>query len=105
MSQVADELFVGLPTVRQLLGTGELRGFQVGGRGLWRVAVKDLEDYIERAYLKTAERVATGAVSEEDTSTILSTTTAQWGYPLPSPWECRGRPSAMRDLRERRSNL
>lgn len=65
ISQVAEELCVGLPTVRQLLGTGELRGLQVGGRGLWRVATKDLEDYIERAYLMSAERIATGALSDE----------------------------------------
>ena len=38
MEQVAEELSVGLPTIRMLLKTGELRGIQVGRRGLWRIA-------------------------------------------------------------------
>lgn len=63
IAQVADELAVGLPTVRQLLMTGELRGIQAGGRGLWRVAAKDLEDCIEQAYRVTAERVTQGELS------------------------------------------
>ncbi|GGJ20407.1 helix-turn-helix domain-containing protein [Paenarthrobacter histidinolovorans] len=62
IEQVADELAVGLPTVRQLLNSGELRGFQMGGRGIWRVGGKDLEDYIEQAYLVTAQRIAAGEV-------------------------------------------
>ncbi len=33
IEQVAEELAVGIPTVRQLLKSGELRGFQLGGRG------------------------------------------------------------------------
>lgn len=31
IEQVAEELAVGAPTVRQLLRTGELRGMQIGG--------------------------------------------------------------------------
>ncbi|WP_342451743.1 excisionase family DNA-binding protein [Arthrobacter sp. H16F315] len=33
IEQVAEELNVGLPTVRMLLKYGELRGTQIGGRG------------------------------------------------------------------------
>jgi excisionase family DNA binding protein len=33
IEQVAEELNVGLPQVRTLLKTGELRGIQIGGRG------------------------------------------------------------------------
>ena len=65
IEQVAEELAVGIPTVRQLLKSGELRGFQLGGRGIWRIGVKDLEDYIEQAYLITAERIAAGEVAED----------------------------------------
>ena len=65
IEQVAEDLAVGLPTVRQLLRTGELRGLQVGGRGLWRVASKDFEDYIERAYRVTADRIAAGEVADD----------------------------------------
>lgn len=66
IEQVADELTVGLPTVRMLLKSGELRGMQIGGRGMWRIATTDLEDYIEQAYRLTAERIAAGEVPDED---------------------------------------
>lgn len=66
IEQVAEELAVGAPTVRVLLKMGELRGLQIGGRGMWRVAIKDLEDYIEQAYKVTAERIAAGEVSDEE---------------------------------------
>jgi prophage regulatory protein len=66
VEQVAEELNVGLPLVRGLLKTGELRGFQVGGRGMWRVGSQDLEDYLSRAYKATAERIAAGDIADED---------------------------------------
>lgn len=66
MEQVAEELSVGVPLVRRLLGTGELRGLQVGGRGMWRIGIQDLEDYIDHAYQRTAEKVAAGEISEEE---------------------------------------
>lgn len=65
IDQVAEELSVGSPTVRQLLKAGELRGIQIGGRGMWRIASKDLEDYIEQAYRVTAERIAAGEVPDD----------------------------------------
>lgn len=69
VEQVAEELVVGLPTVRMLLRTGELRGLQIGGRGLWRVSVTDLEDYIANAYQETAAKIASGNISiGEETS-------------------------------------
>ncbi|CAN7464663.1 helix-turn-helix domain-containing protein [Pseudarthrobacter oxydans] len=66
IEQVAEDLSVGAPTVRQLLKTGELRGLQIGGRGMWRVAFKDLENYIEQAYRVTADRIAAGEVADDD---------------------------------------
>ncbi|MDQ0679101.1 prophage regulatory protein [Arthrobacter pascens] len=66
VEQVAEELNVGLPLVRSLLKTGELRGIQVGGRGLWRIATTDLEDYISQAYRSTAEKIAAGEIPDED---------------------------------------
>ena len=47
--------------IRALIRTGELRGIQVGGRGVWRVGANDIEDYIAEAYYRlTAERIADG---------------------------------------------
>lgn len=63
--QVAEELNVGLPLVRALLRTGELRGIQIGGRGLWRIATTDLENYISLAYRTTAEKIVAGEIPED----------------------------------------
>lgn len=65
IEQVAEALGVGLPTVRMLLKSGDLRGLQIGGRGLWRVATTDLEDYIQDAYKVTAARIASGEIPAE----------------------------------------
>ncbi|MFM9274631.1 helix-turn-helix domain-containing protein [Pseudarthrobacter sp. NKDBFgelt] len=64
MAQVADELNVKQSLVQGLIRTGELRAFQVGGRGLWRVGRQDVEDYIEEAYRRTAERIAAGELED-----------------------------------------
>lgn len=65
VEQVAEELNVGHPLVRALLKSGELRGIQVGGRGVWRIGVTDLEDYIAQAYRVTAGRIAAGELPDE----------------------------------------
>jgi excisionase family DNA binding protein len=62
LEQVADELNVGLPTVRMLLKSGELRGIQIGARGLWRVANADLDAYVAEAYRLTAKKIAAGEI-------------------------------------------
>ena len=68
IEQAAEELNVSSSQIRALLKTGELRAIQVGGRGLWRIASKDLEDYIERAYRATAQRIVAGDVYDEASS-------------------------------------
>lgn len=65
LEQVADELNVGVPLVRSLVKTGELRALQVGGRRVWRVGAADVEEYIAQAYQATAERIAAGDIPEE----------------------------------------
>ncbi|GAA3399432.1 helix-turn-helix domain-containing protein [Pseudarthrobacter polychromogenes] len=65
IEQVAEELNVGLPMVRSLVKTGELRALQVGGRRVWRVGAQDLEDYISQAYAITADRIAAGELADE----------------------------------------
>lgn len=65
LEQVAEELNVGIPQIRALVRSGDLRAFQVGGRGLWRVSTIDLENYILHAYEVTAKRIATGQVEQE----------------------------------------
>lgn len=64
VEQVAEELNVSVSQIRALLKSGELRGIQVGGRNVWRIAASDVEDYITEAYRRTAERIAAGELPE-----------------------------------------
>jgi excisionase family DNA binding protein len=65
IAQAAEELNVNQNQIRALLSSGELRGIQVGGRGLWRIGANDIEDYIAEAYRRTAERIAAGELKDE----------------------------------------
>jgi hypothetical protein len=47
-----------------MLKSGELRGIQIGGRGVWRIGVADLDAYIEEAYRRAAERISRGDLVE-----------------------------------------
>lgn len=64
VEQAAGELSVSENQIRALLHSGELRGIQIGGRGLWRIGTADLEAYIEDAYARTAARVAAGELDD-----------------------------------------
>nr|WP_285247749.1 helix-turn-helix domain-containing protein [Pseudarthrobacter sp. efr-133-R2A-89] len=63
-TQVAEELNVKPNQVHALIKAGELRAFQVGGRGMWRIGRQDVEDYIAEAYRRTAERIAAGELED-----------------------------------------
>jgi excisionase family DNA binding protein len=65
VEQVSEELNVGVLQIRALLRSGELRGIQVGGRGLWRIGVNDIEDFVDAAYRRTAEGIAAGELKDE----------------------------------------
>jgi len=60
VEQVAEELNISVSQTRALLKSGELRGIQIGGRSVWRIAAIDVEDYITDAYRLTAARIAAG---------------------------------------------
>lgn len=64
VEQTAGELNVSENQIRALLHSGELRGLQIGGRGLWRIGTADLEDFIAKAYERTASRIAAGDLEE-----------------------------------------
>lgn len=68
LDQVQEILNLGKPLVYALVKSGELRAAQFGGRGIWRVREDDLTAYIDAAYEKTAERIASGQIPEGDTS-------------------------------------
>jgi excisionase family DNA binding protein len=61
LEQVQEILNVKAPLVYALVRSGELAAGQFGGRGVWRVREDDLMAYIDAAYAKTAERIASGS--------------------------------------------
>ncbi|MGK3958527.1 helix-turn-helix domain-containing protein [Arthrobacter sp. R4] len=65
IEQVAEELSSKSSLIRNLIQTVELRAFQVGARGLWRIGRQDLEDYIADAYRRTAEQIAAGELADD----------------------------------------
>jgi excisionase family DNA binding protein len=64
LDEVQEILNLGKPLVYALVKSGELRAAQFGGRGIWRVRQDDLVAYIDAAYEKTAERIASGQIPE-----------------------------------------
>ena len=62
MDDVQEILNLGKPMVYALLRSGEIKAAQFGPRGIWRVREDDLAAYIDAAYEKTAERIASGQV-------------------------------------------
>jgi excisionase family DNA binding protein len=64
IDQAAGELNVSESQIRAMLRSGELRGIQIGGRGVWRIGVTDLENFIADAYERTATRIAAGEMME-----------------------------------------
>ncbi|MBA4608368.1 MULTISPECIES: helix-turn-helix domain-containing protein [Aeromicrobium] len=63
-NDVAETLKVDVRVVWGLLKSGELRGFQVGGRKMWRIEASALEDYIARQYERTARDTGVSAARE-----------------------------------------
>lgn len=66
LADVAEVLGVSVGQVRSMVTSGELEGFQLGGRKIWRVGVEDLEAYVERQKARTRERIASGATFEDE---------------------------------------
>lgn len=64
-TDVAELLNISARQVRGLLASGELRGMQIGGRGIWRIAPADLQDFIDRQYRRTAEEIHDGVDVDE----------------------------------------
>lgn len=54
MEEAADLLNVSASQMYALLRRGEIRAFQLGGRGQWRIDPPDLDAYIEESKQRTA---------------------------------------------------
>lgn len=55
LTDVAEILNVSSRQVYALVRSGDLRGIQIGARGVWRVEATELEDYIARQYRRADE--------------------------------------------------
>lgn len=64
LDQVQEILNLGAPAVYALVRSGELRAAQFGGRNIWRVREDDLAAYIDAAYAKTEESIASGQIPD-----------------------------------------
>ncbi len=53
LDQVSEELNTSAAQSYALVRTGALRAIKIGGRGQWRIAREDLENYIQQAYRDT----------------------------------------------------
>ncbi len=68
LEQVQEILNLGMPSIYALVKSGELRAAQFGGH-VWRVREDDLAAYIDAAYAKTAESIASGQIPDGDAAT------------------------------------
>ena len=55
LEQTARYLNVSVPQVYALVRSGELPAIKIGGRGIWRVDRRQLDDYLDSLMKKTQE--------------------------------------------------
>lgn len=55
LEDVAGYLSVSVPQVYALVRSGELPAIKIGGRGVWRVDIEQLEAYVGRLHRETRE--------------------------------------------------
>jgi len=68
---VADVLNISAAQAYALVRTGDLRAIKVGGRGQWRVAETDFEEYLQRMYALTEDAIKADTIRDEtDVGTI-----------------------------------
>lgn len=60
LADVTETLNISMSQAYSLVRSGELPAIQVGGRAQWRVEAVELENYIQRMYTQTRERVESG---------------------------------------------
>lgn len=63
MADVSDVLNISAAQAYALVRSKDLRAIKVGGRGQWRIADADLEEYIQRMYEETERLLDEGSDS------------------------------------------
>jgi prophage regulatory protein len=57
LSDVAEELNIGLAQAYAIVRSGDLPAIQIGGRSQWRVERVKFEEFIERMYERAGEHL------------------------------------------------
>ena len=65
LTDVSDVLNISAAQAYALVRSKDLRAIKVGGRGQWRIAEADLENYIQRMYEET-ERLLDGSADPSE---------------------------------------
>jgi excisionase family DNA binding protein len=60
LADVQEMLNISAAQAYSLVRSGDLPAIQVGPKKVWRVEAAKLEEYIERQYTHTRERIASG---------------------------------------------
>ncbi len=68
LEDVATYLNVSVPQVYALVRSRELPAIKIGGRGVWRVGKKQLDEYIERLMRDTEEWAKNHPLNSRDSS-------------------------------------
>ncbi len=55
LEDVASYLSVSVPQVYAIVRSGQLPAIKIGGRGVWRVDIEQLEAYVDRLHRETRE--------------------------------------------------
>lgn len=66
LADVSDVLNISAAQAYALVRSKDLRAIKVGGRGQWRIADADLENYIQRMYEETERLLDEGADSPDE---------------------------------------
>jgi len=56
LAEVVEQLNISPGKGYELVRSGELRAMQIGGRGQWRIAPEDLDEFVARMYAKADEQ-------------------------------------------------
>jgi excisionase family DNA binding protein len=68
LEQTARYLNVSVPQVYALVRSGELPAIKIGGRGVWRVDRRQLDEYLERLMDQTKQWAHDHPLNPRDTS-------------------------------------
>jgi excisionase family DNA binding protein len=66
LEEAAEMFSVSNAQMYALVRRGEIRAIKLGGRGQWRVALTDLDEWVERMYAETDAWVKEHPFSEAD---------------------------------------